>query len=155
MKVLAATDRCTRIGLTWSGNPAYPNDIVRSIPVDALKPLASLDKAFFFGFHVEPMEAPPIPCFASMKACLSNFSDTAYAVSGMDLIITIDSAMAHLAGALGVPTLLLLPFSPDWRWMMGRDDSPWYPSMRLYRQTAPGDWDGVIQRVVADLADQG
>jgi ADP-heptose:LPS heptosyltransferase len=65
----------------------------------------------------------------------------------------VDTALAHLAGALGVPTLLLLPFSPDWRWMLGRDDSPWYPSMRLYRQSAPGDWDGVIRRMVADLAD--
>ena len=151
-QVLAATDRCTRIGLTWSGNPAYPNDVVRSIPVDALKPLASLDNAFFFGFQVGEVEAPGIPRFASLKGCLSNFSDTAYAVSGMDLVITVDTAMAHLAGALGVPTLLLLPFSPDWRWMVGRDDSPWYPSMRLYRQTVPGDWGEVIERVAADLA---
>jgi ADP-heptose:LPS heptosyltransferase len=70
----------------------------------------------------------------------------------MDLVITVDTALAHLAGALGVPTLVLLPFTPDWRWMLGRDDSPWYPSMRLCRQAAPGDWEELIRRVAADLA---
>jgi Tfp pilus assembly protein PilF len=152
-QVLAAADRFNRVGLAWSGNSAYKNDEARSIPVDALRPLAALVNVFFFGFQVEPAEAPALPAFASLKPCLSNFSDTACALSGMDLVITVDTALAHLAGALGVPTLLLLPFSPDWRWMLGRDDSPWYPSMRLYRQSAPGDWDGVIRRMVADLAD--
>ena len=135
------------------GDPAYPNDVVRSIPIEALKPLAALDKAFFFGFHVEPMEAPALPHFASMKACLSNFSDTAYAVSGMDLVITIDSAMAHLAGADGrahpPPAALLSRLALD----DGTGRQPRYPSMRLYRQTVPGDWDEVIQRVVTDLSD--
>jgi len=152
-QVLAAADRCPRIGLAWSGNTAYRNDEARSIPVDALRPLAALANVCFFGFQVEPVQAPELPAFVSLQPCLSNFSDTAYALSGMDLVITVDTALAHLAGALGVPTLLLLPFSPDWRWLLGRDDSPWYPSMRLYRQTSPGGWDDVIRRVVADLAD--
>jgi len=69
----------------------------------------------------------------------------------MDLVITVDTALAHLAGALGKPTWLLLPHAPDWRWLLNRDDSPWYPTMRLYRQATPGDWSTVIGRVVDDL----
>jgi ADP-heptose:LPS heptosyltransferase len=82
---------------------------------------------------------------------LLGFANTAYALAGMDLLISVDTVLAHLAGAMGVPTLLLLPFIPDWRWMLGRADSPWYPSLRLYRQPAPGDWPAVIQAVVNDL----
>jgi ADP-heptose:LPS heptosyltransferase len=63
----------------------------------------------------------------------------------------VDTALAHLAGAMGIPTFLLLPFSPDWRWLLGREDSPWYPSLRIYRQPVPGDWDSVLQRVISDL----
>jgi ADP-heptose:LPS heptosyltransferase len=70
----------------------------------------------------------------------------------MDLIITVDTALAHLSGAMGIPMLLLLPFQPDFRWMLNQDDSPWYPTMRLYRQPGPGDWDTVVQRVAEDLA---
>jgi ADP-heptose:LPS heptosyltransferase len=69
----------------------------------------------------------------------------------MDLVITVDTVLAHLAGALGIPTFLLLSFIPDWRWMLGRSDSPWYPTLRLYRQAAPGDWGSVIRQVVEDL----
>jgi ADP-heptose:LPS heptosyltransferase len=83
-----------------------------------------------------------------------NLSSTAYALSGMDLVITVDTALAHLAGALGIPTLLLLPFLPDWRWLLGREDSPWYPTMRLYRQPTPGDWQGVLHRIVRDLTSE-
>jgi len=86
-----------------------------------------------------------------MAPLLSSFSDTAYALRSMDLLITVDTAMAHLAGALGVPTLLLVSYIPDWRWMMGRVDSPWYPTLRIYRQPEPGNWASVIERVVADL----
>jgi ADP-heptose:LPS heptosyltransferase len=93
-----------------------------------------------------------LPGIISLAPVLSNFSDTAYALSGMDLVITVDTALAHLAGALGVPTLLMVPFSPDWRWMLGREDSPWYPTMRIYRQPNPGDWETVIQQVVRDLS---
>jgi ADP-heptose:LPS heptosyltransferase len=70
----------------------------------------------------------------------------------MDLVITVDTAVAHLAGALGIPTLLLLAHVPDWRWMLGRDDTPWYRSMQIYRQPAPGDWNGLVSKVMGDLA---
>ncbi len=78
---------------------------------------------------------------------LQDFADTAALLSCMDLVITVDTAIAHLAGALGKPVWILLPYDPDWRWLTERDDSPWYPSMRLFRQSAIGDWDGVIEHV--------
>ena len=83
---------------------------------------------------------------------LSNFSDTAYALSGLDLVITVDTAIAHLAVALGIPTLLLVSSLPDWRWLMGREDSPWYPTLRIYRQSRAGDWASVLQQVARDLS---
>jgi ADP-heptose:LPS heptosyltransferase len=82
---------------------------------------------------------------------LETFSDTACALSGMDLLITVDTSVAHLAGAMGIPTLLLLTFQPDYRWMLDRDDTPWYPTVRLYRQPRFGDWEAVIRQVVTDL----
>jgi ADP-heptose:LPS heptosyltransferase len=82
---------------------------------------------------------------------ITDFADTAALMAELDLIITVDTAAAHLAGALGRPVWTLLPVVPDWRWGLEREDTPWYPTMRLFRQRAPGDWDGVIQRVAAAL----
>jgi ADP-heptose:LPS heptosyltransferase len=81
-----------------------------------------------------------------------NFGDTAAALVNLNLVITVDSAVAHCAGALGIPVWLMLPYGPDWRWLLEREDSPWYPTMRLFRQKAPGDWDSVFARVVAELS---
>ncbi len=152
-KVIAATSKCARIGLVWAGNPAHRTDAVRSISTELLKPLANLPNVFWFGFQFHNPEPPPLPRFISLVPWLNNFSDTAYALSGMDLVITVDTSVAHLAGAMGIPTLLLLPYTSDWRWLLNREDSPWYPTMRIYRQSAPEDWVGVIRRVVADLSD--
>jgi ADP-heptose:LPS heptosyltransferase len=80
-----------------------------------------------------------------------DFADTAALLSNLDLLITIDTAAAHLAGAMGLPTWVLLSHSPDWRWMLDRADSPWYPTMRLFRQPAPGDWDTPIMQIAAAL----
>ena len=85
-------------------------------------------------------------------AALTDWADTAALLSLLDLVITVDTATAHLAGALGRPVWTLLPYCPDWRWLLGRSDSPWYPSTRLYRQHRRGDWDPVIQRLREDLA---
>ena len=88
---------------------------------------------------------------ADVGAVLSDFYDTAARMAELDLLITVDTSVAHIAGALGVRTWLLLPFAPDWRWLLTRSDSPWYPSLTLYRQTDEGDWSAVMARVAADL----
>ena len=141
----------TRIGLVWAGSPGHVRDEERSLPATLFAPLAALTGVVWFSFQLGRREVPPLPNLISLAPFLENFSDTAYALSGMDLLITVDTAVAHLAGALGIPTLLLLPFQPDFRWLLERDDSPWYPSLRLYRQPAYGDWESVIRQVVADL----
>jgi ADP-heptose:LPS heptosyltransferase len=91
-------------------------------------------------------------CRRGSSAELTDFAETAGAFLNLDLVIAVDTAVAHLAGALAKPAWVMLPFSPDWRWMLDREDSPWYPTLRLYRQRAPGDWDDVIARAAADLA---
>jgi ADP-heptose:LPS heptosyltransferase len=90
----------------------------------------------------------------SLAPLLETFSDTACALSGMDLLITVDTSVTHLAGALGIPTFLLLTFQPDYRWLLDRDDSPWYPTLRLYRQPKYGDWEAVIRNVITDLTQE-
>ena len=82
---------------------------------------------------------------------ISDFSDTAALIENLDLVISVDTAVAHLAGALGKPVWTLLPFSPDWRWMLNREDSPWYPTMRLFRQSEPGDWETLIAHIEKEL----
>ena len=89
-----------------------------------------------------------------MKSGISDLVETAAAIVNLDLVVAVDTSIVHLAGALGRPTWVLLPFAPDWRWMLGRDDSPWYPSLRLFRQKEPDDWDPVVARVRRALAQQ-
>lgn len=153
--LLAASRSPTRIGVSWCGNPSHARDAQRSIAPGALLPLRSLPAVAWFSFQHNVVEMPPLSGIASVAPLLSNFSDTAYALSGMDLLITVDTAMAHLAGALGIPTLLLVSFLPDWRWLMGRDDSPWYPTLRIYRQATFGDWEAPLRQMVADLTQDG
>jgi hypothetical protein len=151
-RVLAATEGLVRIGLVWAGRPRpspYPE---RSIPPALLRPLQVLPGVVWHSFQMEPEGEQPFPRIVPMGPFLrGGFAATAHALTGMDLVITVDTALAHLAGALGIPTLLLLHAFPDWRWLMGRDDSPWYPTMRLYRQPEPENWAPVIEQVVSDL----
>jgi hypothetical protein len=151
-RTLSESTELTRIGLVWAGNRAHKGDAQRSIPPSIFDGLGVLPRVAWFSFQIDTVEHPDLPGLVSLDPLLRNLSSTAYALSGMDLVITVDTALAHLSGALGVPTLLLLPYLPDWRWMLERDDSPWYPSMRLYRQAKPGDWSEVLRRVVDDLA---
>jgi len=142
----------TRVGLAWSGNPEHSNDRNRSLPLAALGPLLNIPMQYVSVQKILRDEAVQAPWLAQHGVAhfgdqLQNFADTAALLSCMDLVITVDTAVAHLAGALGKPVWVLLPYGPDWRWLTERDDSPWYPSMRLFRQTAIGDWDGVIERV--------
>jgi tetratricopeptide (TPR) repeat protein len=151
---LALARENTRIGLVWAGNPSHVRDHERSLPAPALAPLAVLPEVTWFSFQLGTTEVPPLPNLVSLAPLLETFSDTAFALSGMDLLITVDTAMAHLAGAMGIPTLLLLAFQPDYRWLQERQDSPWYPTVHLYRQPAYGDWDSVLRQIVTDLTQE-
>jgi Flp pilus assembly protein TadD len=146
-----------KIGIVWAGNPKHGKDRQRSVALDRLAPLAELDGARLYSLQVGPRAAELGTSalagrIADLSERLDDFADAAGAIAALDLVITVDTAIAHLAGALGAEVWTLLPFAPDWRWLLGRDDSPWYPSMRLFRQAAPGDWDGVIRRVATALA---
>ncbi len=154
-KILAATEGHTRVGLVWAGNPKHSRDAERSIPPALLKPLEALPVAWH-SFQVEQGREMPFRRIIPMGPVLrGSFADTAYAVSAMDLVITVDTSTAHLAGALGIPTFLLIAAFPDWRWLMDRDDSPWYPSFRIYRQSEVGNWTSIIEQVVAELSSCG
>jgi hypothetical protein len=148
---LAQGEGRIRVGLAWKGSGDHPRDAQRSIPAATLSPLAVLPGVAWYSFQREDDLVDPFPGILPLGHLLSTFSDTALALQAMDLLITVDTAVAHLAGALGIPTLLLVTNIPDWRWLMDRDDSPWYPTFHIYRQQTPGDWPEVIQRLVSDL----
>jgi len=151
-RILAATHGLPRLGLVWAGNASNPYDPLRSIPAAALAPLAALPGVAWHSFQPGLATPPPFERIIPLGPLLSTFSDTAYALSAMDLVVTVDTAVAHLAGALGIPTLVLVECLPDWRWLMGRPDSPWYPTLELWRQPTHGDWTSVIRRMAAELA---
>jgi Flp pilus assembly protein TadD len=148
----STNDKPMHVGLAWAGSLAHANDRKRSMTLSTLAPLAEIDNLHFISLQKGPgaVEAsnPPGPMnLTDWTPELNDFADTAALIANLDLIITIDSAVAHLAGAMGKPVWLLLPFLPDWRWMMHREDSPWYPTMRLFRQPAPGDWETPVRKV--------
>ena len=122
----------------------------RSIPSEALAPLSNAMGVRFISLQHHTAEPPPLPLIDHMEE-MQDFADTAALVANLDLVISVDTAMAHLAGGLGVPTWLMSRHDACWRWLAGREDSPWYPHMRVYRQAAPGSWDEVLARVVRDL----
>lgn len=141
-----------RVGVVWSGNPGHKNDHNRSIPLATLQPLLQNQAIEWCSLQKELREHDMAwlssnPGIRHFGGNLNDFADTAALVELMDIVITVDSSVAHLAGAMGRPVWILLPFNPDWRWLLGREDSPWYPSARLFRQTAAGDWATVIQPV--------
>ena len=146
-----------RVGLVWSGSAAHLNDHNRSIPLRDLVPILRLDGLHFMSLQREVDAADAAVAreygVTSLGHEFQDFSDTAAVVAMLDLVIAVDTSVAHLAGAMGKAVALLLPFSADWRWLLDRTDSPWYPTMRLFRQTAIGDWDGVIGRVRQELGD--
>jgi tetratricopeptide (TPR) repeat protein len=141
-----------KIGLVWCGNPAHAHDRWRSLPFEALAPLLDRTEARFFSLQ-KGQACPPHPRLTDLGRYLEDFSDTAHALSRLDLVITVDTSVAHLAGALGRPCWTLLAFMSDWRWLWNRNDSPWYPTLRLFRQPRPGDWETVLQGVQAALED--
>jgi hypothetical protein len=154
-RVLKASGERVKIGLCWAGSGSYSRDAKRSLPAAALAPLAELPGVAWHSLQFEEAAEAPLPGIQQLGPLLKGFPNTACVLSGMDLVITVDTVLAHLAGAMGIPTFLLLSFIPDWRWMLGRDDSPWYPTLRIYRQPVPGDWNSVLRQVVADLSEPG
>ncbi|HZZ44395.1 MAG TPA: tetratricopeptide repeat protein [Tepidisphaeraceae bacterium] len=143
------------VGLCWTGNHKHFNDRLRSVPAHLLAPLATIPSITFYSLQKRPADAPPVtqPPFPIIDLTndIHDFSDTAALVANLDLVITVDTAAAHLAGALGKPVWTLIPIGPDFRWLLNRNDSPWYPTMTLYRQSTPNDWPSVLQRILTDL----
>jgi hypothetical protein len=144
-----------RVGFAWSGSRTLVNDLTRSIPLAKVAPLvAAAPAAVSLQVDVREPDRAVLEQSALVQVeGIEDFADTAAIVDALDLVITVDTSVAHLAGALGKPVWVLLPFSPDWRWLLDREDSPWYPSARLFRQPRPGDWAPVIERAAAMLAD--
>jgi tetratricopeptide (TPR) repeat protein len=141
-----------RIGLVWSGSPTHQHDHFRSLHLSQLAPLADLNGAFFYSLQKGPRQSEALAPPAGMKLIdwaphLNDMTDLGAAMQVMDLILTVDTAPAHLAGALARPVWTLVQHVPDWRWLLNRDDSPWYPTMRLFRESKRNDWPAVIHRV--------
>ncbi len=141
-----------KVGLVWQGNPEHPDDAFRSLPLQQLEPLLGIPGVHYFslqkGDGAEQLDALPAGSLIDWSAELDEgtgaFMDTAALLRHLDLLITVDTAIAHLAGGLGVRTWLMLAAVPDWRWLLDREDSPWYPTLRIFRQTTPGDWGPVV-----------
>jgi len=146
----------TRIGFVWAGRPTHQNDKRRSTRFDQWAPLFKATGASFFSIQKnipeadsEKFQESEIVHFGDE---LSDFSETAALIENLDLVISVDTSIAHLAGAMGKETWVLVPWVPDWRWLYGRKDSPWYPTIRLFRQMAPDDWAGPLEEVAKQLA---
>jgi tetratricopeptide (TPR) repeat protein len=145
-----------RVGLVWSGNRKHMDNANRALPLRALFPLLDGD-AMFVSLQKETNAEDQAtlrerPDIFDLTVHLSDFTETAALMSCLDLIITVDTSMAHLAGALARPTWIMLQHMPDWRWLLDRDDCPWYPTAKLFRQTEPGNFAEVVERVRAELS---
>jgi tetratricopeptide (TPR) repeat protein len=152
----AGASRKRRIGLVWSGNPRHTNDHNRSIPLRVLSPLLAADAAFFSLQKEARLEDQALlreSGIIDLSSDLTDFTETAALVSCLDLVISVDTSVAHLAAALGRRTWILLPYLPDFRWLLDRDDSPWYPTAHLFRQSERRDWAEVIEMVRRALDD--
>jgi hypothetical protein len=144
-----------KIGLAWAGRPTHKKNRQRSLPPASLAPLAQVPGVRFYSLQKDRADQglPPGMELFDWTAELNDFADTAALIANLDLVISVDTAVVHLAGALGKPVWTLLPFAPDWRWLLNRQDSPWYPTMRLFRQPSIGDWESVIRQVAETLAE--
>jgi tetratricopeptide (TPR) repeat protein len=149
------TDGRPKVGIVWSGNPTHNNDRNRSIPLEAWTPVLGLEAQFLSLQKFVRAEDAEIlkkqSRILDLGGELKSFADTAALIETLDLVITVDTSVAHLAGALGRPVWILLPFTPDWRWLLDRDDSPWYPTARLFRQTEAREWSSVMECVKSAL----
>ncbi|HUW80587.1 MAG TPA: tetratricopeptide repeat protein, partial [Acidocella sp.] len=146
--------RKPRVGVVWAGNARHIDDRRRSLPFKALAPLWDLEDIEWVSLQVGPSAAATYglpPVLRDLSPALTDFAETAAALGQLDLVITVDSAVAHLAGACGVPAWVMLPFTPDWRWLRTGDTTGWYPSLRLFRQDARRTWPVVVEAVALAL----
>jgi tetratricopeptide (TPR) repeat protein len=156
-KARLATMHAFKVGVVWAGNPEHVNDARRSLDLSTLAPLFAVSDTSFASLQVGPRAADlkkrkrGAAAIEDLSAQLNDFSDTAGAIAALDLVITVDTSVAHMAGALGKPVWMLLPWVTDWRWLLAREDCPWYPTMRLFRRQCGEDWAAVIARVAQAL----
>lgn len=144
-----------KVGLVWAGRPLYVRDFARSMPFAAFGPLWDIQGVSWYSLQVgerqSDLSAGPAGRIEDLSPYLTDFNETAAALSQLDLVVSVDTAVAHLAGALGRPCWVMLPYFADWRWLMGRTDSPWYPTLRLFRQTKRGDWADIVSQIADAL----
>jgi hypothetical protein len=142
-----------RVGLAWAGDAANHRDRFRSAPLADLLPLLEKSPGIDW-YSLQVDRVPPVmpPELTSLSESLTDFYETACAILNLDLVVTVDSAVAHLAGALGRPVWVMLHAIADWRYHLAPESTPWYPTMRLFRQIKPGDWSGPVARIAAELA---
>ena len=156
---IAAVQGKLRVGLSWAGNTRHVNDRRRSCPLAALAPLLELPDIAWFSLQKidgeEQIAQVPAARHIQLLDARNDFAQKAALIEGLDIVISVDTSNAHLAGALGKAVWILLPFAPDWRWRLGRTDSPWYPTARLFRQPRAGDWASVVAEVRAALVARG
>jgi hypothetical protein len=163
---IGRTPGTMNVAIAWAGNPANDHDHLRSVPLRMFAPLAGAmlaeatrprsAGARFFSFQKgQPARESRDPLtrieLVELGEDLHDFEDTAAALEATDLVICVDTALAHLAGSMGKPVWMPVSFVPDWRWLMGREDSPWYPSLRLFRQPTPGDWATPFTQMASQL----
>jgi Tetratricopeptide repeat/Glycosyltransferase family 9 (heptosyltransferase) len=155
-----STDPGFKIGIAWAGRPEHSNDINRSTKLETFAPLAAVKGVSLYSLqkgksHSQAVASAP----AGFRICdlagrLETFDDTAAIIANLDLLISVDTSIVHLAGAMAKPVWNIIPFCPDWRWMLNRSDTPWYPTMRLFRLPRRGDWPAVMQQVKASLEEE-
>ena len=149
----------SKVGLVWQGHRLHRNDRNRSLALSRLDPVLTA-KASFVSVQRELRDVDREALQRNTGLThvgdeLTDFADTAAVLALVDLVICVDTSVGHLAGAMGRPTWILLPFAPDWRWLLGRQDSPWYPTVRLFRQPAVGDWDSLMAQARSELTRAG
>lgn len=145
-----------KVGLVWAGNPSHQNDRNRSSSLNHFLPLFQIPGIAFYSLQkgskvAEINQIAELVPLQDLSSQLNDFADTAAVIAQLDLVITVDTAVAHLTGAMGKPVWVLLCYNSDWRWMTEREDSPWYPSVRLFRQNRAGDWQEILERVAEAL----
>jgi hypothetical protein len=146
-----------RVGIAWAGNPRHLHDRHRSLPAEELSRLAGIEGVVFYQLHkldrrhTAPTELPAGLALHDWTADFVDMSDTAGLIANLDLVVSVDTSVAHLVGAMGREVWTLLPFNAEHRWLTARDDTVWYPTMRLFRQRRPRDWTGVVQRIRNEL----